>query len=183
MMDPNQMPQGMPQGMPEAAPMAPPLPEMPPVAPLPEPSVPDQPLPEFNPPTNKESKGDGLKKQLLQKLMSNLLNKPGRSMHEMINGIKDAISAYKNYAKEWDSLNGISPDGGASTEPSLPSTGGSGSDIQKILQGIQTKKDGGGGHGIRLPQDQPVPQLPPTTVPGSGYRTPPPVNSLGIFGY
>jgi hypothetical protein len=47
------------------------------------------------------------KKRLLEKLTDNLLGKPTRSMHEVINGVKESIAAYKNYAKEWDNLNGI----------------------------------------------------------------------------
>lgn len=57
--------------------------------------------------TSSGGSGQGHKKALLQKLISNLLDKPGRSMHEIINGVKEAISAYRNYAKEWDTLNGV----------------------------------------------------------------------------
>jgi len=111
-------------------------------------------------------KGEGLKRQLLQKLITNLLNKPGRSMHEMINGIKDAVSAYKNYAKEWDTLNGISPDQvdpGAEAMSAAASSGGSSDDIRKMLQDIQAQKGatGAGGPGIAIPK---MPPLPPTTV-------------------
>ena len=81
---------------------------------------------------------DGRKRELLQRLISNLLNKPGRSVNELINGVKAAIGAYKNYAKEWDTLNGIRPEGGATA--SGASNGGSSSDVQKILQEIQQKK-------------------------------------------
>lgn len=49
---------------------------------------------------------DNQKKRLLEKLTDNLLRKPTRSMYEVINGIKESIAAYKNYAKEWDNLNG-----------------------------------------------------------------------------
>jgi len=103
-------------------------------------------------------KGEGLKRQLLQKLITNLLNKPGRSMHEMINGIKDAVSAYKNYAKEWDTLNGISPDQvdpAAEAMSSAASSGGSTDDIRKMLQDIQAQKggtDAAGGPGIVVPR-------------------------------
>jgi len=44
------------------------------------------------------------KKRLLEKLTDNLLGKPTRSMHEVINGVKESIAAYKNYSKEWDNL-------------------------------------------------------------------------------
>ena len=148
-----------------------------------------QPLPEWNRPTSQTGdKNNGQKKQLLQKLMNNLLNKPGRSMHELINGVKVAIGAYKNYAKEWDSLNGISSEGMSNSVSTAPS-GGSGSDIQKILQGIQAKKipkDGGGGPGMAVSQNQQMPPLPPANVPASVdgvYKMPPPVNSLGIWGF
>lgn len=114
------------------------------------------------------SKGEGLKRQLLQKLISNLLNKPGRSMHELVNGVKDAISAYKNYAKEWDTLNGIAPGG---SEPAVeamsgavlggPNGAGSSEEIRRMLQDIQAQKgatDATGGPGINIPR---MPQLPP----------------------
>lgn len=103
------------------------------------------------------SGNDGHKRQLLQKLISNLLSKPGRSMHEMINGVKDAIGAYKNYAKEWDSLSGMGMGammGGAAAGGGMRAATG-GADIQKILRSIQEKKGGA------VPQaDQPAPQMP-----------------------
>lgn len=112
-----------------------------------------------NVPTAVPAGGDGHKRQLLQKLISNLLNKPGRSMHEMINGVKDAIGAYKNYAKEWDSLSGMgmgAMGGGAAGAGVKAATGGA--DIQKILRGIQEKKGG-------MPQPQPM--TPPASMGGA----------------
>jgi hypothetical protein len=152
--------------------------------------TPPQHLPEWNRPTNTGSTGDGHKKALLQKLMSNLLSKPGRSMHEIINGVKEAVGAYKNYAKEWDNLNGI----GGVTTPAVPSGGSSVGSVQSILKGIQQKKDGGGGPGVnqiqQLPQAprpsvqpvSPIPQIAgqPQT---SSFNRPAPVSSLGIWGY
>lgn len=94
------------------------------------------------PPTGNSDVGH--KKALLQRLMSNLLSKPGRSMHEIINGVKDAIGAYKNYAKEWDNLSGAV--GGAVGGAVSGAAGG----IQDILRMIQQKKggqDGAGGPG------------------------------------
>lgn len=95
----------------------------------------------------------GHKKLLLQKLMSNLLSKPGRSMHEMVNGVKSAISAYKNYSKEWDTLSGIGQAvGGAAMGAAMPAAGAAmgATGIRKILQDIQAKKgtDGSGGPGM-----------------------------------
>ena len=89
---------------------------------------------------------NGHKKALLQKLMDNLLTKPGRSMHEIINGVKSAIGAYKNYAKEWDNLNGM---GTAVGGAAGGSSGGSSGGIQSILKDVQVRKakDGGGGPG------------------------------------
>lgn len=52
----------------------------------------------------------GHKKHLLHNLMSKVLgNSQGANVHETISGIKSALGAYKNYAKEWDNLNQISP--------------------------------------------------------------------------
>jgi hypothetical protein len=165
-------------------------------------NISSQPLPEWNKPASTGNSGDGFKKQLLQKLMSNLLNKPGRSMHEMINGVKEAIGAYKNYAKEWDTLNGINPQAGASQGTGSSMGAGSGNSIQKLLQSIQQKKtpvtppapatpivpttDGSGGPGLPpIGQTQQLPTFPPmnTQATQSGYKTPPPVSSLGIWGY
>ena len=123
----------------------------------------------------------GHKKALLQKLMDNLLSKPGRSMHEIINGVKSAIGAYKNYSKEWDTLSSA---GGSH----LPA-GGSSTGIQSILKEVQTKKDGSGGP-RNMPQGNPNgmpvqsqgnPALGnPQAVPPSPQPTPPPqVQSQG----
>lgn len=136
---------------------------------------------------------DGAKKQLLQKLMSNLLNKPGRSMHEIINGVKSAIGAYKNYAKEWDTLSGASM-GGTTSTPNASNGKMSGGDVQGILKGIQEKKaaqTGQGGPGFQVPpiQQPMVPQMQQPVAPqmpipqANGYKAPAPVSSLGIFGY
>jgi len=159
------------------------------------PIQPNQPLPEWNRPVSSSSQGEGLKRQLLQKLMTNLLNKPGRSVHELMNGVKDAIGAYKNYAKEWDNLNMM---GGAST-PGVASGANSGNNIQKILQGIQQKK-GSATNGLGAPSSMPpisnmpisqgMPALPPMNVPSiagpaqqSDFNRPAPVSSLGMWGY
>lgn len=201
-----------PQPGPSAPPMMPNPPVIPPMGmPQTPPSVPSlpaeeaapKPLPEWNRPSNMGNPNDGHKKALLQKLMSNLLSKPGRSMHEIINGVKDAIGAYKNYAKEWDTLNGA-----VASTPAMQGPSG----IQKIMQGIQDKKapqDGGGGPGIPggMPSaPQMVPQytgnmpatpargipplhqlepMPPIAGPSqqSSFNRPAPVNSLGMFGY
>ena len=71
-------------------------------------------------------------------------------MHEMINGVKEAIGAYKNYSKEWDTLTGVGQGvAGASAGSAAPSSSAMGATgIQKILQDIQSKKaDGSGGPG------------------------------------
>jgi len=213
-MDPNQlqgqlarpeMPSPIQGGMPQPPMMPPPssipTPEMPPMRPaIPEESIPSQPLPEWNRPMNTGSKSDGHKKALLQKLMTNLLSKPGRSMHEVINGVKEAMGAYKNYAKEWDNL------GGGVSEP-VSSSGNEGG-IQKILREVQEKKsskDGSGGPGMtRMPSSLPpapsmvpqqmgnVPQpnnvmspIPPIAgqPQQSSFNRPAPVSSLGIYGF
>jgi hypothetical protein len=159
------------------------------------PIQPNQSLPEWNRPANAGSQGEGLKRQLLQKLMSNLLNKPGRSVHELMNGVKDAIGAYKNYAKEWDNLT----IGGGGSASGATSGVKSSDNIQKILQGIQQKKGvtaGGLGGPSSMPQipnmptSQAMPALPPMKVPAiagqpqqSDFNRPAPVSSLGIYGY
>ena len=133
-------------------------------------------------------------------------------MHEIINGVKSAIGAYKNYAKEWDNLNasmGGLPGKSMGASISAPSVGSSGSSrgVQDIIRGIQEKKsqDGGGGPG-NMPSSMPqapnmvapqtmtpsvngpspiqqMPSLPPTNVPRDDYKSPPPVSSLGMWGF
>jgi len=208
-MDPSQLPPaGMPDmsgaGMPPAG-----LPPMPPMPPAPEAPMPpmmgggmppmdeegSEPMPDSEssegeaPTSSSDSKGNAMKKELLQKMMSNLLNKPGRSVNEMVNGVKAVIAAYKNFAKEIDTLNGIDPSvssDNANMETSALSSG-SGDQIQQMLRSIQSKKspstdsvpvvDGGGGPGFPMPQpQQQMPQQPT-------YNTPAPYNSLGIYGY
>jgi hypothetical protein len=210
-----QMPAGMPDmgggGMPPAG--------MPPMPPAPMPPAPEAPMPpeggampnflggdeenasedatetpvdeaQESTVSSTDTKGNAMKKELLQKMMSNLLNKPGRSVNEMINGVKSVIGAYKNFAKEIDQLNGIDPSvssDNANAETSALSSG-SGDEIQKMLRSIQSKKspqesvptvDGGGGPGFPMVSQPPVQQMPQQPQ----YNTPPPYNSLGMFGY
>ena len=121
------------------------------------------PAPTSSGPSNPGDASNGHKKALLQKLITNLLSKPGRSMHEVINGVKEAIGAYKNYAREWDNLSMLG--GSAASGASMGKPGASG--IKDIMQQVQAKKpvqDGGGGPGMRptaLPfQAQGAPQMP-----------------------
>jgi hypothetical protein len=153
-MDPNQMP---PQPMsPAMGPSAqtPPAPTTPAEAGQAT-SVPNElispsaKLPEWNSAPKGSPETDNQKKQLLQKLITNLLNKPGRSMHEMINGVKDIISTYKTFAKEVDSVNGnVQPGKEVDSTFSIPpvpqsapqsqtATPGNGTDVQNIIRGIQ----------------------------------------------
>lgn len=183
MMPPMMPPEGMPPMMP------PPMEEMG--------GIPSEPLPEMGLPTSTGNGDQGHKKALLKKLMSNLLDKPGRSLNEIINGVKAAIGAYKNYAKEWDALNGISPESGGG-EVASPSAGGGPTDIQKILQDIQAQK------GAQAPQEAPkAPQMPPQApqegMGGPGYQNQDsliagqpqtstfnrsaPVSQLGVWGF
>lgn len=132
------------------------------------------------------------KKQLLQKLMSNLLSKPGRSFHELSNGVKQAISTYKNFSKEFDQAHGMAPQ---------QSQNG----VQRVMQSVQQKKstDGSGGPGMQpMPAQPAIPatpaqtQVPPVRINGgepvspiagqdqtSTFNRPAPVNSLGIWGH
>lgn len=49
------------------------------------------------------------KKKVLQQLMDAALKgiTPGAGVEAAITGIKNAVAAYKNFAKEWDNLHGI----------------------------------------------------------------------------
>ena len=119
-------------------------------------------------PSMRGSAADGHKRELLQKLMTNLLSKPGRSMHEIINGVKSAIGAYKNYAKEWDSIGGAVA--GAAAGAAFPAAAGAAMGargIQGILQQVKQKKDGAGG-----PGDRPSPMGNPNGMPSQAQGTP-----------
>ena len=119
-------------------------------------------------PSVRGSAADGHKRELLQKLMTNLLSKPGRSMHEIINGVKSAIGAYKNYAKEWDSIGGAVA--GAAAGAAFPAAAGAAMGargIQGILQQVKQKKDGAGG-----PGDRPSPMGNPNGMPSQAQGTP-----------
>ena len=148
--------QQMPPSMPSPTP--PPMPQpmdLPTEGGMPEE---EKPLPNIN------SKNTDQKKQLLQKLMSNLMNKPGRSMHELLNGIKDVIATYKTFAKEVNELDGVTPES--------PSAGGSGSDLQGIIKNMPKPADGSGGPGFgnvgfKTPQRTYKP-TPIGNVPGTG---------------
>lgn len=94
----------------------------------------------IQPPTSGSNQGS--KKALLEKLMSNLLGKPGRSMHEIVNGVKEAISAYRNYAKEWDTLNGTTAPTGGVPQGSGAAPVGDKNSIQTILDQIKQQKSG-----------------------------------------
>lgn len=198
-MDPNQMPPGMPPpGM-----MPPPMggEGVPPVGPegMPPPPMPEAPPMDLSSaPAPSPSKGDEQKKQVLQKLISNLLGKPGRSFNELANGIKMAMTAYKSYAKEIDTLNGVNPEGSSVSPMSVPPAGGSSSEIQKILNSIQQKKasstDGAGGPGVQYQPPtivpltpQPIPNNQNSFIAGnpqtSTFNRPAPVNQFGVFGY
>lgn len=204
--DPMSPPQGMPPmgglgGMPPPQSSTPP--ELPPMmgdpAGMPPAPMPEMPPADMSMESPVEPKSDGKtmeqKKQVLQKLMNSLLNKPGRSLHELMNGIKDAMGAYKSYAKEVDALSGITTD--SSSMSSGAPSGGSSSEIQKILQGIQQKKapaaDGAGGPGMQYQTPTVVPPTPQPIPPQdafiagqpqtSSFNRPAPVNQFGVFGY
>lgn len=126
------------------------------------------------------SSDNGHKKALLQKLMTNLLSKPGRSMHEIINGVKAAIGAYKNYSKEWDNLGGAVA--GAAVGAAVPGAAMGARGIQNILQQVKQKKtpDGSGG-----PGDRPMgnPNGMPTQAQGTpalGQRPSMPTQAQGV---
>ena len=156
---PEGMPMGMPGGMPESMPE-----EMPVEEEMPMEEAPMEEEPVAAP---GDEKTNELKRQLLQKLMSNLLGKPGRSVNELVNGVKDVMGAYKSYAKEIDALSGVteSPvDPGASQGSPAGAGQEQSGDVQSILEKIQANKASGQGG------------------PGVGNR-PAPVSRLGIWGY
>jgi hypothetical protein len=52
---------------------------------------------------------DNFKKTILQRLISHAMGgaSVGKGLHEVMNSIKTALGTYKNFAKEWDTLNGV----------------------------------------------------------------------------
>lgn len=57
------------------------------------------------------------KKRILQQLMQTAIGGPGKGIHDTVHAIKTALGAYKNYAKEWDSLHGVSSPTGVAPTP------------------------------------------------------------------
>ena len=111
-MPPGMPPQGMPPGMPQG---------MPPSVKPPGMDMEGEQVPPTPPTEQGGGAGEDMKKRLLQKLMSDILNKPGRSINEIVNGVKAALGAYKNYSKEWDTLNGVDPQAGNAPQPGIDS--------------------------------------------------------------
>lgn len=57
---------------------------------------------------NTQQDPTGHKKTLLRHLIGVAVGgTAGKGLQEVISGIKTALSAYKNYSKEWDNLHGI----------------------------------------------------------------------------
>ena len=83
------------------------------------------------------TEGEEMKKQLLQRLMDDLLDKPGRSLHELISGIKEVIGAYKNYAKEYDSISGAVAGEEVAGTDVPPEAAATSAGLQDILRGQQ----------------------------------------------
>lgn len=81
---------------------------------------------------NAQQDPTGHKKALLRHLIGVAVGTTsGKGLQEVISGIKTALSAYKNYSKEWDNLNGIAQPKSTTKNPT-----------------------GYGGQGIRYPQQQ-----------------------------
>lgn len=85
-------------------------------------------LPQTMPNQNNPSGNGNQKKKILQKLMDHILNKPSSSVHETISALNDALGAYKNYAKEHDTLHGTGIDNMPAVKPpqvsdNMPVTG------------------------------------------------------------
>jgi len=144
---------------------------------------------------------DGKKKQILQKLIQNLLDKPGRSFHEMMNGIKSAIGAYKNYSKEWDNLSAIRQGNPQPTRtiPSRPAQTAPSAMPTQAPQRMPLPRTQAPKFSVpteQAPTSRPSPGLervgnPPinvtSTIAGpsqeSTFNKPAPINRLGIFGH
>lgn len=97
---------------------------------------------ESSPISQPSTTGANQKKTLLQQLIAAAMGSgAGRSIHETISNIKNAMGAYKNYAKEWDNLNG-----GGTEQPSQQSA--------PKPQGMPMGQTQGS-----MPQDLPVGQM------------------------
>ena len=125
-------------------------------------------------------------------------------MHEIINGVKAAIGAYKNYAKEWDTLNGVVAPGTSGPSSEIVPAEGSAprNNIQAILDQIKQQKQGATPmptsiptppSPATMPMPTSLPPMPPKTMPPqeaiagqpqtSNFNRPAPVSNLGIHGF
>lgn len=57
------------------------------------------------------------KKKFLQQLMQTAMGGPSKGIHDTVHAIKTAMGAYKNFSKEWDTLNGVSADAMPKSQP------------------------------------------------------------------
>lgn len=143
------------------------------------------------------------KKRILQKLMDHILNKQSSSVHETISALNDALSAYKNYAKEHDLAHGISPEGATSgpgtaapkTMPLPPTPAQMPMQAPTSMPPMPTPPPGQGPTPPPGQGPMPMPPMPtPPAQPGqdqmiagqpqqSSFNRPAPTNSLGIMGH
>lgn len=146
------------------------------------------------------SRAGDQKKQLLKKLLDHILSKPASSIHETISALNDALSAYKNYAKEHDILHGgpAAPDmsgvPGMAPKPMMPPVASQATPPPMSMVPPTLPQAAP----VKSPTPMPQPPMPPQGPPPSGmggpgmiagpnqqsdFNRPAPVNSLGIHGY
>jgi len=105
------------------------------------------------------------KKSILHQLISSATNGAGsKSLHEVINSIKSALGAYKNFAKEWDNIEGV-VSGATAGAPKAPG-GGQANMLKGLINPASAPPQG------QMPP--PMPNLQPGQGPGSGAMPIPP---------
>jgi len=96
------------------------------------------------------------KKNILKQLISSAVgSSAGKSIHETINSIKNAMGAFKGFAKEWDGLKGLTGgQKGGNPMPQMPVPQGQGQKPQ--MPNLQMPQN------LSLPVS-PMPQTRPNT--------------------
>ena len=96
------------------------------------------------------------KKVLLQQLIASAMGGPNKSLQEIISNIKSALDAYKNFAREWDNIEGGVE--GANGKPS-DEEGGLGKE-EALKQIVQGQLPPGSQLSAGLPNLQPIRSAP-----------------------
>lgn len=116
-------------------------------------------------PTSAVSGQNDPKKRLLMQLMQAAMGtSAGKGIHDAVHGIKTALGAYKNFAKEWDTVHGM---GEVAADPAGAAMGnGVGGNGMQRIQQMPLKQQASDIQPMQNLQPQhPAPQPLPATLP------------------